>query len=298
MPEETAAKPLDLTRIAELAKHLEVAECTRTPCEPLTVTEPGLTVEDAYRIQELNKDRRGGWNWHRPPRIWAAGVAGFLPQSADSLPEEEQVGWKVGLTSAEVQRQLGIDQPDFGYLTHTMAVPDGGIADFGRLLQPRVEGEIAFMLESDLNGPHITAAHVLAATEFVVAAVEIADCRIKDWNIKVADTVADNAAAAMYALGGKPLKPTDLDMRLAGMALRINGEVAATGVGAACLGHPANAVAWLARKLSALNSCLEAGQLVLSGAMCPLVTVLPGDHVEVEISRLGRVAVQFSREEA
>ncbi|MBM3268225.1 MAG: fumarylacetoacetate hydrolase family protein [Candidatus Sericytochromatia bacterium] len=249
-----------------LADRLRDAQERRTPCEPLTAEFPDLTLAEAYRIAGRNVARLGA----------------------------PIVGRKIGLTSAAVQRQLGVDQPDFGALVAGMEVPEGGEADFSRLLQPRVEGEIAFVLGRDLQGPGVTAAQVLAATDFVLPAIEVADCRIADWRIKVQDTVADNAAAAMYVLGSRPASPRDLDMRLAGLALRINGEVATTGAGAACLGNPVNAVAWLANTLGALGTPLSAGEVVLAGAMCPLVAVLPGDCVEVAISGLGSVAVRFS----
>lgn len=271
----TPSQTLAAARIRALADMLRDAAHTRVPCDPLTAVEPGLTPEDAYRIQEVNLERR-----------LDAARSGRGPRVA-------LVGRKIGLTSRAVQRQLGIDQPDFGALTDDMCLPDGGEGDLSRLLQPRVEGEIAFVLRKDLAGPGVTAAQVIAATDFVLPAIEIADSRIRDWKIRAADTIADNASAGFFVLGGRPRSLRDLDLRLLGMCLRINGEVATTGAGAACLGNPLTAVAWLADKLGSLGSGLRAGDIVLSGALCPFQPVLPGDHVEVQISRLGSVSVNF-----
>lgn len=259
---------LDAARIRSLADILWEAGRSRTPCEPLTASEPDLSPEDAYRIQEINLRRR--------------------LEAGNAL-----VGRKIGLTSRAVQQQLGIDQPDFGALTDDMCLPGAGRGDLSRLLQPKAEGEIAFVLKKDLAGPGVTAAHVAAATDFVVPAIEVADSRVRDWKIRAADTIADNASAGLFVLGGSPQRLRDLDLRLLGMCLRINGEVATTGAGAACLGDPVNAVAWLANKLGSLGTGLRAGDIVLSGALCSFQAVLPGDHVEVQISRLGTVSVTF-----
>jgi 2-keto-4-pentenoate hydratase len=161
------------------------------------------------------------------------------------------------------------------------------------LIQPRVEGEIAFVLDRELEGPGVTVAQVLRATWAVVAAIEVIDSRIQDWRIELPDTVADNASSARVVLGGMMLPPQSVDLELAGMVLRKNGRVAATGAGAAVLEHPAAAVAWLANKLAEFGERLEAGQVVLSGALAAAVPVGPGDVVEVAVQGMGAVHVAF-----
>lgn len=254
--------------IQRLADQLSQAESSRTPCAALTNACPELSLEDAYAIQALN-------------------VAARIARGA------RPVGRKIGITSAAVQQWLNVDHPDFGALLDDMQVPDGGVADFSRLLQPRVEGEIAFVLKRDLDGAS-TSAQVLAAVDFVVPAIEIIDSRVRDWKIKLQDTVADNASCGLFALGSRPVSMRGLDLRLAGMALRRNGEVASTGAGAACMENPVNAVVWLARQMSALGRPLRAGEVILSGAMGPVAPVEPGDWIEVQVSGLGSVSARFS----
>jgi 2-keto-4-pentenoate hydratase len=174
-----------------------------------------------------------------------------------------------------------------------MNVPMGEIVSMAGLLQPRVEGETAFVLKRDLQGPGVTVADVIRATDFVLPSIEIIDSRVKDWKIKIQDTVADNASSALFVLGTEPRQLRELDLRLAGMALRIDGEVMSSGSGAACLDHPCLAVAWLANKLGEFGVPLKAGEVILSGAFGPVVPVNGGEHVEVEISGLGRVSCTF-----
>jgi 2-oxopent-4-enoate hydratase len=203
------------------------------------------------------------------------------------------VGKKIGLTSRAVQKQLGVSEPDFGYLISSMNVPMGETVSRSTLLQPRVEGEAVFVLKRSLKGPGITVADVARATDFVLPCIEIIDSRVKDWRIKIQDTVADNASSALFVLGTEPRRLGNSDLREAGMALRVNGEVLSTGCGAACLDHPALAVAWLANALGKFGVALEAGELILSGAFGPVVPVSAGDRVEVEISGLGAVHCYF-----
>lgn len=265
-PARTLPRPVTLpSRLQPLADRLWDAQRTHTPCQALSETDPELTVEDAYDIQRANVERTGR-------RI---------------------VGRKIGLTSAAVQGWLGVDEPDFGVLTDDMAIGDGQHAPFERLLQPRVEGEIAFLLRRDLRGTGITAADVVGATECILPAIEVIDSRVIDWNIKLVDTIADNASSAMYVLGLQGCRPTRRDLRRIGMTLRKNGEVASTGAGAACLENPVNAVVWLANRLAALGDRLRAGDVILSGALGPVSPVAQGDFVELEIDRLGRAAVRF-----
>ncbi len=200
------------------------------------------------------------------------------------------VGRKVGLTAKSVQIQLGVDQPDFGVLFDDMAVADGGFLDVGKMFQPKAEAEVAFVLASDLSDPETTPEAARAAVGEVVAAIEIVDSRIADWKITFADTVADNGSSAFFVLG-EARKPIDgLDLWTCGMVLEVNGAVVSLGAGAACLGHPLNALAWLARTLAARGEPLRAGDIVLSGALGPMVALNAGDEVKATIGGLGTVA--------
>lgn len=263
-------------QLSALATTLRRALLDRDPCGPLTDEAPDLTVADAYAIQGINVQERLREGLHgRPARL---------------------VGHKIGITSKAVQDWLQVSEPDFGCLLDDMAVPDGGEADTSLLLQPRVEGEIAFVLSRALQGPGVTTADVLRATELVLPCVEVVDSRVRDWKIQYVDTVADNASSGLFLLGTRPASLKDLDLPLCGMALRKNGQVVSTGAGAACLGNPVTAVAWLANKLAELEPDgpgLKEGSVVLSGALGPVSPVEKGDLVEVEISGLGRASMRF-----
>lgn len=199
-------------------------------------------------------------------------------------------GRKIGLTAIAVQRQLGVEQPDYGVLFEDMRVSDGGELAASGLLQPRVEAEVAIIMGKDLADPAATPESVFDAAVAAVAAIEIVDSRIADWKITFADTVADNGSSARFVLGS-PQKPlSGLDLRTCGMALEVNGEVASMGAGVACLGHPLNAAAWLARTLAALGSGLRAGEVILTGALGPMVPLRQGDRVRAEIGGLGAVS--------
>lgn len=203
------------------------------------------------------------------------------------------VGRKVGLTAKAVQAQLGVDQPDFGVLFDDMEIPDGGVLSVRRVLQPKAEAEVAIVLARALDAPDTSAADVAAATSHAVAAIEIVDSRIADWKISFADTVADNGSSAFYVLG-RDKRPLDgLDLYTCGMALEVNGALASLGAGAACLGHPLEAAAWLARTLAARGEALRAGDVVLTGALGPMVAIAPGDHVAAKIGGLGSVSFTY-----
>jgi 2-oxopent-4-enoate/cis-2-oxohex-4-enoate hydratase len=247
-----------------LARRLRDAADSRTPCAPLKETDPDLSVEDAYRIQQINLEARGG----------------------------RLVGHKIGITSEAVMSWLKVDEPDFGGLLADMEVDDGGKIAADTLLQPKVEGEIAFVLGRELRGP-VSLAEVVRATDFVLPSIEVIDSRVADWKIKYEDTIADNASSARYSLGTRPVKLGDFDPRLVGMTLRKNGRVVSTGAGAACLGNPVNAVRWLANKMGELDQSLPAGSVLLSGALGPVTPVAAGDFVELEISGLGATSVRF-----
>jgi len=204
------------------------------------------------------------------------------------------VGRKIGLTSVAVQKQLGVDQPDYGMLFADMAMLDGLDVPVGKLLQPKVEAEIAFILGRDLDLDQPTIADVLRAIDYAVPAIEIVDSRVQNWDIKILDTIADNASSGLYVLGNIPTRLDGLDLRSAGMILEIGGEPVSTGAGAACLGHPLNATLWLARVMAKVGRPLKAGDTVLSGALGPMVPVRPGDVAEVRITGLGSVRAQFA----
>jgi 2-oxopent-4-enoate/cis-2-oxohex-4-enoate hydratase len=251
-----------------LAQTLWEARTSRRPCKPPTELLPSLSLPEAYAVSRMNFERR-------------------LAEGARSI------GRKIGLTSLAVQGQLGVSEPDFGYLTSDMVIKDGGSLASGSLLQGKAEGEVAFVLARPLKGPGVTAADVLAATDHVVACIEIIDSRVENWKIRIADTVADNASSAFFVMGQTKRKPHELDLRLAGMTLRMNGAIESTGVGAACLDHPASAVAWLANTLGKLGDTLSAGDIVLSGAYGPVVPFVEGDRCEVAISGLGHVSCEY-----
>ncbi len=208
------------------------------------------------------------------------------------------VGRKVGLTAKAVQAQLGVDQPDFGVLFDDMAITDGGDLKASTVLQPKAEAEVAMVLSADLAGPDITREQVEAAVESVVAAIEIVDSRIADWKISFADTVADNGSSAFFVLGAERKPLAGLDLWTCGMALEVNGAVVSLGAGAACLGHPLNAATWLAQTLAARGTPLRKGDIILTGALGPMVALTPGDHVRASIGGLGTVSFTYREDRA
>ncbi|MET8249133.1 2-keto-4-pentenoate hydratase [Streptomyces sp. NPDC005202] len=250
-----------------------LAEAARTgaACPPVRTLFDDGDIETAYVVQQLNVQR---------------GVAAG----------RRIVGRKIGLTSPAVQRQLGVDQPDFGALFADMAVPEGGEVPAGRLLQPKVEAEVALVLGSDLPHRQCTVVDVLRATEFALPALEIVDSRVQDWDISIVDTVADNASSGLYVLGGSPVPLTGVNLRSVRMTMTRSGEVASEGTGADCLGSPLNAAAWLASALAEMGDPLRTGDLVLTGALGPMAPASPGDEFEARISNLGSVRVGFVAE--
>lgn len=258
----------DATR-QRLARRLLEAERERKPVAPLTADHPGMTADDAYKIQE-------------------AVVAARL-DAGDRI-----VGWKVGLTSRAMQEMIGVDQPDYGPVLASMLVADGGAVPYDELIQPKAEAEIAFVLDRPLEGPGVTPLDVLRATAGVVASIEVIDSRIEDWQIKLPDTVADLASSARVILSARMVPAGDLDLRLVGMVMTVNGEPVSTGAGAAALGNPLNAVAWAANTLGRLGATLDEGQIVMPGALHRAVDVEPGDTVRATFDRLGGVTVRFT----
>lgn len=207
------------------------------------------------------------------------------------------VGRKIGLTAEAVQKQLGVDKPDYGVLFEDMQIADGGVLNAARVLQPKAEAEVALIMGRDLNEADASADDVAAAADCAVAAIEIVDSRIADWKITFADTVADNGSSAFFVLGGERKKLSGLDLRTCGMALEVDGRVASLGAGVACLGHPFNAAAWLARTLAAQGEPLRAGDIVLTGALGPMVALTKEAQVAAEIGGLGRVSFAYKEGE-
>ena len=259
---------MNSTLIEQLGDELYGALTACQVLDPLSSRHPDITIEDAYAIQQRLIARRLG--------------AG-----------ERVVGKKIGVTSQAVMNMLGVFQPDFGILLDGMVYNEGQPIDARTLIQPKAEGEIAFVLKKDLMGPGVTAADVMAATEGVMACFEIVDSRIRDWKIQIQDTVADNASCGVFVLGDRLVDPRDVDLATCGMVLEKNGEIVATGAGAAALGHPANAVAWLANTLGRLGMGLKAGEVVLSGSLGIMVPVQAGDSLRVTIGGIGGCSVRF-----
>ena len=202
-------------------------------------------------------------------------------------------GRKIGLTSLAVQRQLGVSEPDYGTLLASMELLSDDEVPI-RLIQPKAEAEVAFVLGRDLRADLLSFPDIVAAVDFALPAIEIVDSRIQRWDIGIVDTVADNASAAMYVLGTNPVSLRGLDLRLAGMVLEKNGEPLSFGAGAACLGHPLRAALWLARKMVRSGTPLVAGDVILSGALGPMLNAVPGDCFEARISGLGAVRTRFA----
>ena len=262
---------IDDTLIQQLGDELFAALQSKTSLTPLTERYPDLTIEQAYQISLQFLKRRE-----------AAG--------------EKLIGKKIGVTSKAVQDMLNVHQPDFGFLTDAMQVADASSvskAQYG-LVQPRAEGEIAFILKADLNGPGITASDVLAATEYVVPCFEIVDSRIRDWKIAIEDTVADNASCGVFALGSARIDPRTVDLAKVELTMTKNDEPAGTGLGSAVQGHPCEAVAWLANTLGKLGIPFRKGEIILSGALAPLVPVTAGDRIEMKITGLGSASLTFT----
>ncbi|MCA9548764.1 MAG: fumarylacetoacetate hydrolase family protein [Myxococcales bacterium] len=228
-----------------------------------------LTLDHAYRIQQGFVERR-----------LAAG--------------ETIVGKKIGVTSKAVQDLLEVRQPDFGQLTSGMVVPDGGTLDVSKMIQPKAEAELAFVLGEDLVGPGITAVDVINATAWVAPCIELVDSRIQGWDIKIVDTVADNASCGMYVIGEAKASPLDVDLNLAGTVVKVDGEVVTTGAGAAVQSGPANAVAWLANTLGELGLPFRKGEVILSGSQSILLPVTAGQTLECIIGGLGACSVTFT----
>jgi 2-oxo-hept-3-ene-1,7-dioate hydratase len=254
----------DRQRAADI---LMAAQRERKQATQLHVTFPGITIEDSYAISTEVMRRR-------------------VAQG------RKVIGHKVGLTSKAMQRSSMIDEPDYGYILDDQMIGDGAKVPHANYCKPRVEVELAFILGQRLMGPGIGLTDVLRATEYVVPAMEIVDARLVDPR-KIVDTVADNGAAAGIAMGGRPVRPTDVDLRWVGGILYKNSEIEETGLAAGVLGHPALGVAWLANKLGSMGTALEAGHIVLAGSFTRVVFANKGDTIHGDYGPLGGLAIQF-----
>ena len=254
--------------IQDVAARLRQAAESGKPIPPIRETLEGGGVAAAYAVQQANTDHA-------------------LKQG------RRLVGRKIGLTSKSVQKQLGVDSPDFGMLFADMALYDGEEIAMKRVLQPKVEAEIAFVLERDLTRPGATLADVVSAIAYALPAVEIVGSRIENWNIKLLDTIADNASSGLFVLGTQPRKLEQIDLRLCGMAMERRGEPVSFGAGVACLGNPLNAALWLARTMVEVGSPLKAGDLIMSGALGPMVGASAGDVIDTRINGVGTVRAAF-----
>jgi 2-keto-4-pentenoate hydratase len=237
-------------------------------CEPIRDLLGETDLSSAYAAQRINTERK--------------------------LNEGHRIiGCKIGLTSFAVQKQLGVDQPDFGILTDRMVVAQGEPIAWNELMQPKAEAEIAFIMGGDLSGEKISMGELEKAIESAVASIEVVGSRIEGWNIRITDTIADNASASHFVLGNKRAKLGEIDLENCRMSMTRAGEVVSTGEGRACMGNPMNAALWLAQTMNDLGSPLRAGDIVLAGALGPMVAVNPGDQFTASIEGLGEVGVSF-----
>lgn len=260
--------------IIDIANRLHAAESARAPCAPIRdliieAAAGGDPIASAYAVQRHNTQRQ-------------------LDQG------HRLVGRKIGLTSLAVQKQLGVDSPDFGMLFAHMAVGDGEEISMARTLQPKVEAEIALVLERDLVHEKHTFADLLSATAYALPAIEIVGSRIANWDIKLVDTIADNASSGLFVLGSRPVKLRSLDLAGCAMTMTRAQEQVSAGTGAACLGNPLNAAVWLADMMVRVGAPLKAGDVVMTGALGPMVSVNAGDHFVARIDGLGEVRAIFS----
>ncbi len=260
-------------KVVSLADHLNSATERHQGVDPVTKLEPSLSIEDAYYVQLYNVDKQ--------------------------LEEDRVIsGKKIGLTSKAMQESLGVDEPDYGHLFTDMEIDKANPVIYSnQVLQPRVEGELAFILKEDIVGPNVTVEDVLDATESIVASIEIVDSRVQDWKITLQDTVADNGSSAFYILGDNYFKPEEVDRIGVEMQLYKNDKLINEGNGSAVLGDPAYCVAWLANKLSDFNIQLNAGDVILAGALSAAINASPGDEFTCKFTEgFGDVTIKFEEE--
>jgi 2-keto-4-pentenoate hydratase len=257
------------TAIEQAAERLWQAHATAKPCDPVRDLIGTTDVEAAYAVQQHNTAR------------WIA-------------QGRRLVGRKIGLTSKAVQKQLGVDQPDFGMLFADMCVADGEAIDIARILQPKIEAEIALVIERPLNHAKHTVADIINATAYALPALEIVGSRVAGWDIRLTDTIADNASSGLFVLGSRPVKLADFDIVNCGMLMERRGDQVSIGAGAACLGNPLNAAVWLADVMAGVGNPLQPGDIIMTGALGPMVVAAAGDVFDAQIEGLGRVSALFS----
>ena len=254
--------------IEAAAKRLREAAKTGIPCRPIRDLIGETDAEKAYAVQEINTALR----IREGARI---------------------VGSKIGLTTPIVQQEFGISKPDFGMLWSDKEVWNGGEISVKEIMQPKAEGEIAFVLGKDLTSPTLTSIDILSSIDYALASIEIVGSRIEGWDIRLTDTIADNASASHFVVGHKPVRLEHLDIVNCRMVMYKNGEIVSEGKGGDCLGSPINALLWLAKTMARLGKPMQAGEVILTGALGPMIDVVEGDFFRVEIEGLGDVSVGF-----
>lgn len=257
------------TNIEAAAKRLREASQTGRTCKPVRDLIGETDQEAAYAVQEINTNLR-------------------IKEGA------RIIGSKIGLTSPAVQKNFGITQPDFGMLWNDKEVWNNGEISVKEIIQPRAESEIAFVLGKDLNSTSLTSIDILSSIEYALASIEIVGSRIENWDIRITDTIADNASASHFVVGHKPVRLENLDLINCRMVMYKNGELVSEGKGGECLGSPINAMVWLANKMASVGKPMKAGDVILTGALGPMVSVVAGDSFRAEIEGLGEVLVNFS----
>ena len=260
---------MNIQTVNEIASELFLALRKQEKIKPLTDRYPDIDINDAYQISRK-----------------------FLSLREDE--GEEIVGKKIGVTSKVVQEMLGVNQPDFGFLTSAMHIPNKSVVNIEEsLIQPRAEGEIAFVLSKDLKGPGVTPEDVLESTESIFPCFEIVDSRIEDWKISIQDTIADNASCGVFILGERKVNPRDIELDNCKLKVYKNGDLISQGEGSAVQGHPCNAVAWLANTLGEFDIPFKSGEIILSGSLVPLEPVTTGDEMYLELEGVGSAEVKF-----
>ncbi len=262
----TETATANMAGLADMAKRLRDAENNNLAIKPIRDELALGGIDAAYRVQQLNED------------YWVT-------------QGRRVVGRKIGLTSKAVQVQMGVDQPDFGVLFADMCLADGESIGLGEVLQPRVEAEVALVLKHDLSNPDTTMNELIAAIDHLLPSIEVVGSRINDWDISILDTIADNASCGRIVTGTVPVLPSALELGAAGMVMEVNGKVASVGSGAACLGHPYRAALWLVRRMAGLGRPVRAGEILMTGALGPMVNFPPGSNALVTIQGLGQVRI-------
>lgn len=258
-----------MKEIETAAQRLREASESGIPCAPIRDLIGETDIASAYAVQEINTNLR-------------------LAEGA------RIIGKKIGLTNAAIQSHFGIDQPDYGMLWHDMEVENGGELSVSQIIQPKTEAEIAFVLGKDLDMDKITSIDVMNAIDYALPSLELVGSRVSNWDIKITDTIADNASASHWVVGHTPTKISDFDMIKCQMTMSKNGQVVSEGTGANCLGSPINATVWLAQMMRSVGQPLKAGDLILTGALGPFIDIAAGDHFVASIEGLGEVSVTFS----